>query len=106
MNTSFPGLTGQHIEVSQSSIHRIYVFVIGNVVAEVDLRGGEARGNPDRIDAQIFQVIQLGRDSFQIADTIIVTISEAARINLVEDSVLPPLMAFRVHWVGGSLRGS
>ena len=59
VNTSFPGLSRQVVEVGQGAVHGIDIFVVGNVVTEIDLRRGEARRDPDRIYAQIFQVIQL-----------------------------------------------
>jgi hypothetical protein len=55
-------LTRQEIKVGQRSVHGIDIFVIGNVVAEIDLRRREAGRNPDRIHAEIFQVIQLRSD--------------------------------------------
>ena len=90
-------LTGQYIKIRQSTVHGIDVLVIGNVVAKIHLRRGETRGNPDRIHSQVLQVVQLRSDSFQVSNAVIIAVSEAARINLVEDCVLPPLMAFFVH---------
>src|SRR5712664_462717 len=89
------------IEIRKRAIHRIDVFVVGNVIAEVDLRRRKARGNPNSVDAKILQVIELGGDALEIADAVVVAVSEAARIKLVEDGVLPPFTAFRVDLLLG-----
>ena len=87
-------LTRQEIEVRQRPVHGIDILVIGNVVTEIYLWRREARRNPDRIYAKVFQVIQLRGDTPEIANSIVVTVGEAARINLVKDRVLPPRTAF------------
>jgi len=46
--------------------------------------------NPDGIDAQVAKVIQPGGNPVDVADAVAVRILEAARVNLVNDRVLPP----------------
>jgi hypothetical protein len=45
------------------------------------------------------QIVKLRSDSWKVAEAIIITVGETARINLVEDSVLPPCVAFIVKGV-------
>jgi hypothetical protein len=97
MNAPLLRLTGQIIEIGERSIHGIDIFVIGNVVTEVDLRGREAGRNPDRIHTEILQIIQFRCDAIQIADAVIITVGKTTGINFIEDSVLPPRMFFRVR---------
>ena len=102
-DVSLLGFALHLIEVSQRAVHGIDVFVIGNVVAEVYLRRREARRDPDGIHAEILQVIELGRDSVEVADAVIVAVGEASRIDFVEDSVLPPGILCVFRRVGGFL---
>src|SRR6266851_2687894 len=76
-------------------------FVIRKVVAEIDLRRRETRRNPNGVDPEILQVIEFGGDALEIADAVVVAVSEAARIKLVENGVLPPFTAFRVDLLLG-----
>src|SRR5437763_7602185 len=84
---------GNHaVEVSERTVHRINILVVGDVVAEIHLRRWETWTDPNRVHAEIVQVGHLGGDALEIADAVIVAVGEAARIDLVEDSILPPLM--------------
>ena len=74
-------------------------FVVGNVVAEVHLRRREAGRDPDRVHAEIFQVIQLRRDAVEVADAVVVAVGKAARIDLIEHRVLPPLVSFGIDGI-------
>ena len=40
------------VEIFQRAVHGVDVFVVGNVIAEVDLRRGIAGRDPDRIHSQ------------------------------------------------------
>ncbi len=41
------------VEVGERAVHRVDVFVVRNVVAEVDLRRGETRRDPDGVHAEL-----------------------------------------------------
>jgi len=85
------------VEIGQRAVHGVNIFVIGNVVAEIDLGRGKTGGDPNGIDAKIFQIVELRGDAVQIADAIIGAVGKAAGINLVKNRVLPPLVAFGVY---------
>ncbi len=87
-----PCLGDQMIEIAEGAVHRIDVFVVGHVVAEVHLRGRKAGGDPDRVDAELLQVVELGGDAVEVTDAVAVAVGEAARIDLVEHRMLPPLV--------------
>ena len=53
VNAAFFSRSGKRVEIGQGPVHRVDIFVVGNVIAEIDLWRREARGNPDRIHAQI-----------------------------------------------------
>jgi hypothetical protein len=90
------------VEIGERAVHGIDVFVVGDVIAEVNLRGREARGDPNGVDAEVFQVIELRGDALEVADAVIVAVGEAARIDFVEDGVLPPLVAFGIKLLLGA----
>ncbi|MDT4884309.1 hypothetical protein FQZ97_1204350 [compost metagenome] len=87
------GLLHQRIEAVQCAEARIDVAEIGDVVAEVGHRRGIDRRDPDGIDAERDQVIQPGADSAQVSDAIAVAVLKRARIDLIDDSALPPVVA-------------
>src|SRR5262249_29743156 len=87
----------------QRSVHGINVLVVRDVIAEINLRRREAGGDPERVDAKIFQIVEFGGDAVQVADAVVVAIGKAAWVELIKNRVLPPLMTFRVN--GFLLRG-
>ena len=78
------------IEVGYRAEDRIDAAIVRNVVTEVAHRRGEEGREPDAVDTQAAHVIQLLRDSGQIADTVAVRVREAARIDLVDYGAPPP----------------
>ena len=48
----------QRIEILQRSVFRIDRAIVGHVIAEILLRRGEERTDPDRIDAKVGNVGQ------------------------------------------------
>ena len=95
-DVAFSSAGDQVIEIRERAVHRIDGVVIGNVVAEIHLRRREARGNPNGVHAELFQIIQVRGDAIQVADAVVVAIGKTAGINFIENGVLPPLMAFRI----------
>src|ERR1035437_9704775 len=98
-------LARQGIEVRQSAIHRIDILVIGYIVAKVELRRRIAGGDADSVHSQGMQVVELGRDSAQVAEAIVVAVRKAARINLIEDGVLPPGLSVTLRAKGRDKHG-
>ena len=88
----------QAIEIGQRAVHGVDGFVVGDVIAEIDLRRREARGDPDGVDAELVQVIELGGDAVEVADAVVVAVGEAARIDLVEDGVFATTGGLRRLW--------
>ena len=66
--------------------------IVGDVVAVVCVGRLEDRTHPDHVDAELLQVVELARDAAEVADAVTVAVLEAARINLVDDGVLPPAL--------------
>jgi len=56
---AFLSVGDEFVEIDERAVHGIDGVVVGDVVAEIDLRGREARGDPDGVDAEIFQVVEM-----------------------------------------------
>ncbi len=69
--------------------------VIGNVVAVVAQRRRKKRHEPDGIDAQLLKVVELLRQTAEIADSIRVGIEKCADVDLVDDGVFVPELVLR-----------
>jgi hypothetical protein len=80
----------QRVEIGQSAESRIDIAVIGDVIAIIGHRAGEEGGNPDRIDAEPGNVIEMGGDARKIPDPVAVAVGKAARIDLVDGGAAPP----------------
>ncbi len=89
-DTAPVGFPQEDFEVLQRAILRCDIGVIRNIIATIPVGGGEVRREPDGIDAELGEVIQLFRHAFEIADAIPVPVGEGARIDLIENSSLPP----------------
>src|SRR5271166_538535 len=104
VNVALLGLAGERVEIRQRSVHGVDVFIVRNVIAEVNLRRRKAGGNPDSVHAKVFQIIELRSNALQIADAVIVAVGKTARIYLIEHGVLPPFMTLRVLGMRCNLR--
>jgi hypothetical protein len=84
---------GEHLfPVGQRSELLHDVVIVADVISVVVIRRFVDRRKPDDIDAELLQIVQLLNNSSQIADAVAVAIIEAARINLVDNAFLPPLL--------------
>src|SRR4051812_12727741 len=80
----------ERIEIGKIAEQRMDILVVADVVAEVGHRRGIDRRDPKRVDAQIDEMAEPRLNTLQIADPITVRILERARIDLIDDSSLPP----------------
>src|ERR1700733_2869798 len=95
--SSFFSLGYEAVEIGERPVCRVNIFIIGDVVTEIHLRRRKARRNPDSVNAERLQIVELRGDAVEIAEAVVVAIGVAARINLVENRVLPPLMALGIN---------
>jgi hypothetical protein len=84
------GRGDERVRVGVGAEDRVDGGVVADVVAEVDHRGSEERRDPQGVDAEGAQVGKPLDEAGQVADPVPVAVGEAARINLVDDGVLPP----------------
>ena len=69
---------------------RVDVAVVGDVVAAVDHRRGEPRGDPDGVRAEAGDMVEALDRAPEIADTVAVAVCERPRIHLVQHTAAPP----------------
>ncbi len=86
-------LCEQGVEILEGAEQRIDRPVVGDVVAEVGHGRDEDRRDPDRLHAEVHEMIQAPADSVQVADPVAVGVLERPRIDLVDDAGLPPISA-------------
>ena len=84
-------LIEESVEVFQGTEQRVDLAIVAHIVAEVLHRRLEEGRNPDGVDSKRMDVVQPGGDARQIAGAVTVAIQETARIDLVNDSVAPPV---------------
>src|SRR3954467_8577858 len=89
------------IEISERTEDRIDARVVRNIVAEVRHGRGIDWREPNRIDAEPIEIIEARNDSRQISDAVAAGVLKRARVDLVNDPLLPPLVLLagsaRVH---------
>jgi hypothetical protein len=89
---------GNHlVEVGERAQARIDVAVVVDVVAAVGECGRVERAEPNRVDAERSEVADSGGDAGQVPDAVAVGIEEAARVDLVDHGLPPPVGVGRLH---------
>ena len=63
---------------------------VGDVVAAVPQRRGVHRQQPDAIDAEPLEVVELRDQPAEVAGAVVVAVEEAPDVDLVEDGALEP----------------
>ena len=77
-------------EIIERAEIRIYVKIIGNVVAVVAHRRRIKRQQPDRRDAKFLQIIQLLHEPAKVAHAVAITVAKCFNVQLIDDGVLEP----------------
>jgi len=92
LEPEFVRLEQQLVEIGQSAEQRVDFPVVGNVVAIIRHRRLEEGRHPDGVHAEAGDVLQPANDARQIAYAIAIGVLKAARVDLVDDRPLPPLL--------------
>ena len=87
MDVPFLTLGHESVKICQCTILRINVVVVAHIVLVVGLAGMNGH-QPKSGDTQILQIIQLGRKTLQVADSIAVRIAERINKHLVIGTVV------------------
>ena len=84
-------LGDERVEGGERAVLVVDVEVVGHVVAVVLLRRRVARIEPDRVDAERFDVVEMTTDAVEIADAVSGRVGERSHVHLVDERVLPPV---------------
>ena len=85
------GACDQAIEIGQGSEYGIDVAIVCHVIAEILHGRGEEGAEPDGVDAERGDMIEVPGNAGQIPNAVAVRISETARIDLIDHSPAPPV---------------
>src|SRR5215467_3925831 len=91
------GFLHQGVEGFQVAEDRVNAGVVGDIIAKIDHRRWVERRDPEGIYAQPGEVVELRENPLQITNAITVAVLEAPRVNLVDDSTLPPQQLITRH---------
>src|SRR5204863_4045336 len=80
----------ERAEVLDGAVVRVDVVEVRDVVAAVAERRGIHREQPDAVDPEPFEVVELLGHATEVAHAVAVPVEEAADVDLVEDRVLEP----------------
>ena len=92
------GFCDKLVHILHGAVHFIDLVIVGNVIAVVCLRRAVDRRQPDRPDAEGFEVVQFTGDTLQISDPVSVRILEALDIDFIGVGLLPPFECAGWFW--------
>src|SRR3989442_15797724 len=90
LEVALVGLLQQGVQILKGPEERMNSGVIGNVIAKIGHRRWVDRREPDGVNAEPAQVIQLAGDPRQISYPIAIAIEKTTRIDLINHARLPP----------------
>ena len=90
MDAVLVGIGDERFGIGQRSESRVDVAIVGDVVAAVVERRRVPRADPDRVDAEVAQVVEPGSDALHIARAVSVRVGERTGVDLVHDAAAPP----------------
>jgi hypothetical protein len=72
LDAAFVGLVHELHEVAAGAVAGVHAVVVGDVVAVVAVGRGLERGQPDGVDADGVQVVELADQPFEVTDAVAV----------------------------------
>ena len=72
------------------AVLRVDVVIVGDVVAVVLARRRVEGQQPDGVDAEILDVVELADQPAKVADAVVVAVEERADVHFIHDGVLVP----------------
>jgi hypothetical protein len=90
-----PHRAGERVERRHAAHGRGHVVEGADVVAEILVRAGVDRRQPDRIDAEGADIVEPREDARQVAHPVAVAVAETAWVDLIDDRPFPPRRGHR-----------
>jgi hypothetical protein len=84
------GLLDEEPEVLDDAVVGVDAVEVGDVVPAVTKRRGVEGQQPDAVDAEPLEVVELLRQAAEVARPVVVRVEERPRVDLVEDGRLEP----------------
>src|SRR5438045_5490094 len=84
------GLAQKGLEIVDRAVAGMDSRVIGDVVSVVAQWRGIERQEPDDVDAEVLEVVELAGQSLEVADAVVIAIEERTDVRLIDDLVLVP----------------
>ena len=78
-------------QVVQGAVVRMHVEIVGHVVAVVAARRRVVGQQPERVDAERYQIVQSREQAGEIADAVVVAVEERLDVDLVDHRFLVPV---------------
>src|SRR3546814_16387643 len=76
--------------IGERTVIGVHAAIFGNVVTVIAPRRRIERQQPDRVDAEFGDVVELVDEAGEIADAVAIAIAEALDVQLIDDRVLVP----------------
>src|SRR6266436_8584689 len=89
------GLLKQSVQVCQGSEERMDIGVIANIIAKIAHRRRIDGGEPESVNAEPVQVVQLPHNTKKISHAVPIAIEKTAWVDLINHPRLPPGVQMR-----------
>ena len=89
-------LGDEPIEILERAVARMDVLVVRDVVPVVAERRRVERQQPETVDPEPLEVLQLLREAGEVADAVVGAVEERADVRLIDDGVLVPQRIVRI----------
>lgn len=90
LHAPFMAPLDQLFHICDRTVFRGNVVVISDIISHVNLRRLIRGTEPNDIDTEVLDVVELRNDTGDITDTVIVGVLERARPDLIYGAFLPP----------------
>src|SRR5882724_6990236 len=80
----------ERLEIFKRAIAWVDGGVVRNVVTVVSQRRGKERQQPDGIDPQLLQIVQLLHEAREVSNTVAIAVAESSHVQLVNDCIFVP----------------
>ncbi len=81
----------QGVEIRKRAVIGVHVLVVGHVVARILERSRHDRHEPDRVDAELLQIVETRGETWEVADPVAVRILKRAHVHFVKDRMSVPV---------------